>query len=85
MPKLLREFPVVLGFRGTEADAQKLAMLAQKTCRGQGDVLRLLLRQAVLADGPDIQWQSAFPRSTSEADGSRTYEESSDTVRARCV
>ena len=55
MPKLAREFPVVLGFRTTRADAEKLADFARKTCRGQGDVLRLLLRQAILADAPDIR------------------------------
>jgi hypothetical protein len=80
MPKLARQFPIVLGFRGSEADAQKLAMLARKTCRGQGDVLRLLLRQAVLADGPDIRLQGAFIGSLRETGDAQTYGESSDTV-----
>jgi hypothetical protein len=55
MPKLTRDLPLTIGFRATPEDAQKLAALAQQTHRGQGDVLRLLLRQAVLADEPDIQ------------------------------
>jgi hypothetical protein len=60
MPKSVKEFPIVLGFRATEADAQKLSELARITCRGQGDVLRLLLRQAVFAEAPDIQLQHSF-------------------------
>jgi hypothetical protein len=55
MPKLTRDFPVTIGFRTTESDAKKLAELAEQTCRGQGEVLRLLLKQAVLADAPHIQ------------------------------
>ena len=72
MPKLAREFPVALGFRVTEADAQKLAELARKTCRGQGDVLRLLLRQAVLAESPDIRLQDTFIPSAGGTDDART-------------
>ena len=56
MPKLQKEFPIVLGFRTTAADAQKLAELARQTNRGQADVLRLLLRHAQLAEAPDIQF-----------------------------
>jgi hypothetical protein len=82
MPKLLKEFPIVLGFRTTEADAQKLADLARKTCRGQGDVLRLLLRQAVLSDAPDIRLEETFLTSAGGADDARTYNGSCDAVGA---
>ena len=55
MPKLLKEFPVTLSFRTTKSEAKKVAEFAAQTGRGQGEVLRLLLRQAVLAGAPDIQ------------------------------
>ena len=38
-----------------ESDSKKLAALAELTGRGQGEVLRLLLKQAVVASRPDIQ------------------------------
>jgi hypothetical protein len=52
MPKLKKEFPVTLSFRTTESEAKKVAAFAEYTGRGQGEVLRLLLRQAVLAEHP---------------------------------
>ena len=55
MPKLKKEFPVTLSFRTTESEAKKVAAFAEYTGRGQGEVLRLLLRQAVLAEAPDIR------------------------------
>jgi hypothetical protein len=55
MPKLTRDFPITIVFRARESDGKKLAALAELTGRGQGEVLRLLLKQAVVADIPDIQ------------------------------
>jgi hypothetical protein len=55
MAKLTREFPVTIGFRATKSDAKKLAALAELTGRGQGEVLRLLLKQAMVREIPDIQ------------------------------
>ena len=55
MPKLTKDFPITIVFRARESDGKKLAALAQLTGRGQGEVLRLLLNQAVVAEKPDIQ------------------------------
>ncbi len=55
MPKLTKDLPVTIAFRATEVDARKLAALAELTHRGQGEVLRLLLRHAMVAQEPDIQ------------------------------
>jgi hypothetical protein len=55
MPKLTKDFPITIVFRAREFDGKKLAALAELTGRGQGEVLRLLLKQAVVASQPDIQ------------------------------
>jgi hypothetical protein len=55
MPKLTKDFPITIVFRARESDGKKLAALAELTGRGQGEVLRLLLKQAVMANKPDIQ------------------------------
>jgi hypothetical protein len=55
MPKLTKEYPITIVFRAKESDGKKLAALAELTCRGQGEVLRLLLKQAVVAEQPDIR------------------------------
>ena len=55
MPKLTRDYPITIVFRARESDGKKLAALAELTGRGQGEVLRLLLKQAVVASQPDIQ------------------------------
>jgi hypothetical protein len=55
MPKLTRDFPITIIFRARESDGRKLAALAELTGRGQGEVLRLLLKHAVVASKPDIQ------------------------------
>jgi hypothetical protein len=54
MPKLTKDFPITIVFRARESDGKKLAALAELTGRGQGEVLRLLLKQAVVASQPDI-------------------------------
>jgi hypothetical protein len=63
--KLTKDLPVTIAFRATEVDARKLAALAELTYRGQGEVLRLLLRQAVVAGEPDIQL-AGVPRRVDE-------------------
>jgi hypothetical protein len=55
MAKLTKDFPITIVFRARESDGKKLAALAELTGRGQGEVLRLLLKQAVVASQPDIQ------------------------------
>jgi hypothetical protein len=55
MPKLTKDFPITIVFRAKESDGKKLAALAELTGRGQGEVLRLLLKQAVVAEQPDIR------------------------------
>lgn len=55
MPKLTTDYPITIVFRARESDSKKLAALAELTGRGQSEVLRLLLKQAVVADVPDIQ------------------------------
>jgi hypothetical protein len=55
MPKLTKDFPITIVFRARESDGKKLAALAELTGRGQGEVLRLLLKQAVVASQLDIQ------------------------------
>jgi hypothetical protein len=63
MPKLTKDFPITIVFRARESDGKKLAALAQLTGRGQGEVLRLLLNQAVVAEKPDIQLVEPLPQS----------------------
>jgi hypothetical protein len=63
MPKLTKDFPITIVFRARESDGKKLAALAELTGRGQGEVLRLLLKQAVLAEKPDIQLVGPLPQS----------------------
>jgi hypothetical protein len=63
MPKLTKDFPITIVFRARESDGRKLAALAELTGRGQGEVLRLLLKQAVLAGAPDIQLVEPLPQS----------------------
>ena len=65
MPKLTKDFPITIVFRARESDSKKLAALAELTGRGQGEVLRLLLKQAVLAEKPDIQLVGPLPQSLS--------------------
>jgi hypothetical protein len=55
MPKLTKDYPNLITFRAKESDVKKLAALAELTGRGQGEVLRLLLKQAVVAERPDIR------------------------------
>jgi hypothetical protein len=55
MPKLTKDYPITIVFRAKESDGRKLAALAELTGRGQGEVLRLLLKQAVVAEQPDIR------------------------------
>jgi hypothetical protein len=54
MPKLTKDYPITIVFRARESDGKKLAALAELTGRGQSEVLRLLLQQAVVAQQPDI-------------------------------
>jgi hypothetical protein len=61
MPKLTRDFPITIVFRARESDGRKLAALAELTGRGQGEVLRLLLKQAVVAEQPDIRLTQPLP------------------------
>jgi hypothetical protein len=63
MPKLTKDFPITIVFRARESDGKKLAALAELTGRGQGEVLRLLLKQAVVAEKPDIQLVEPLPQS----------------------
>ena len=44
-----------LAVRVTEAEAEKVKALASRTRRSKSDVVRLLLEQAEIADGPDIR------------------------------
>jgi hypothetical protein len=61
MPKLTKDFPITIVFRAKESDGKKLAALAELTGRGQGEVLRLLLKQAVVAEQPDIRLREPLP------------------------
>lgn len=61
MPKLTKDFPITIVFRARESDGKKLAALAELTGRGQGEVLRLLLKQAVVAEHPDIRLAEPLP------------------------
>jgi len=65
MPKLRKDFPITIVFRARESDGKKLAALAELTGRGQGEVLRLLLQHAVVAEQPDIRLVA--PLSTASA------------------
>lgn len=62
MPKLTTDYPITIVFRARESDSKKLAALAELTGRGQSEVLRLLLKQAVVADKPDIQLAEPLPQ-----------------------
>jgi hypothetical protein len=61
MPKLTKDFPITIVFRARESDGKKLAALAELTGRGQGEVLRLLLKQAIVAEQPDIRLSEPLP------------------------
>jgi hypothetical protein len=63
MPKLTKDFPITIVFRARESDGKKLAALAELMGRGQGEVLRLLLKQAVVAERLDIQLVEPLPQS----------------------
>jgi len=46
---------------GEGVNSKKLVALAELTGRGQGKVLRLLLKQAVVAEQPDIRLTEPLP------------------------
>jgi hypothetical protein len=68
MPKLTKDFPITIVFRAKESDGKKLAALAELTGRGQGEVLRLLLKQAVVAEQPDIRLVAPLPTASAAAE-----------------
>jgi hypothetical protein len=53
VPKMHKELPITVGFRCTPADHRKLNAIAELTCRRPAEVLRMLLRRAVLK-GEDV-------------------------------
>jgi hypothetical protein len=52
-PKTTRDLPITIGFRATEVDVRKLNALAELAGRRPAEVMRLLLRRAVLK-GQDL-------------------------------
>lgn len=50
-----QKYGVHIGFRASSAEKEKLEMLAEQTNRRISDVLRVLIRRAVLTGQSDIQ------------------------------
>jgi len=71
MPKLTKDFPITIVFRARESDGKRLAALAELTGRGQGEVLRLLLKQAVVAEQPDIRLAEPLPLASAAVEEAR--------------
>lgn len=68
MPKLTKDYPNLITFRAKESDVKKLAALAELTGRGQGEVMRLLLKQAVVAEQPDIRLAEPLPQAVARVE-----------------
>ena len=56
MPKVNKAWPIVVGFRTTEAGRQKLDELARRLRRPRADVLRLLVAMAQPSDLPGVRF-----------------------------
>jgi hypothetical protein len=56
MPKVNTAWPIVVGFRTTEAGQQKLDELARRLRRPRADVLRLLVAMAQPSDLPGVRF-----------------------------
>jgi hypothetical protein len=66
MAKLTKDFPITIVFRARESDGKKLTALAELTGRGESEVLRLLLKHAVVAQQPDIRLSEPLTAVTAE-------------------
>ena len=59
MPKTRKEWPIVVGFRTTEAGLKKLDELACRLRRPRAEVLRLLVALAQPSDLPAVQFAAS--------------------------
>jgi hypothetical protein len=55
MPKVVKEYPITVGYRDTPAGVQKLDELAKRTGRPRAEVLRLLVSMAEPTDLPALR------------------------------
>jgi hypothetical protein len=55
MPKVIKEYPITIGYRDSEAGVRKLEELSKQTGRSRAEVLRLLVSLAVPTNLPTLQ------------------------------
>jgi hypothetical protein len=60
MPKVVKEYPITIGYRDTAAGVQKLEELSKRTGRPRAEVLRLLVQLAQPTDLPALQLVGAI-------------------------
>jgi hypothetical protein len=56
MPKVVKEYPVTIGYRDSEAGDKKLDELSARTGRSRAEVLRLLVQLAQPTDLPAVRF-----------------------------
>jgi hypothetical protein len=56
MPKFIKEYPITIGYRDSEAGARKLDELSARTGRSRAEVLRLLVQLAQPTDLPAVRF-----------------------------
>jgi hypothetical protein len=56
MPKVVKAYPITIGYRDSAAGAQKLEELAKRTGRPRAEVLRLLVSLAEATDLPAVRF-----------------------------
>ena len=56
MPKVMKEYPITIGYRDTPAGDRKLDDLSARTGRSRAEVLRLLVQLAQPTDLPAVRF-----------------------------
>jgi predicted DNA-binding protein len=56
MPKVVKAYPITIGYRDTEAGERKLDELSERTGRSRAEVLRLLVQLAQPTDLPAVRF-----------------------------
>jgi hypothetical protein len=56
MPKVVKAYPITIGYRDSAAGVQKLEALAKRTGRPRAEVLRLLVSLAEPTDLPAVRF-----------------------------
>jgi hypothetical protein len=56
MPKVVKEYPITIGYRDSAAGDRKLNELSERTGRSRAEVLRLLVQLAEPTDLPAVRF-----------------------------